>query len=340
MRTRRELLIATKAYARENRWLSWWHVVSTFAVMGLLLAIVCTDLPWAARIPFSLALGLVIVRMFVIYHDHQHGAILRGSRFADWIMRAYGLLILSPPSGWKRSHDHHHAHNSKLPGPNVGSFPLMDVEAYRRASLYKRFLYAAERHPLTMIVGYFTVFFIGMCLLPFLSNPRRHADAVLSMVIHLGLLYWIGQSGIDNLLLGVVIPCSIASAAGAYLFYAQHNFPGARIFRQSNWEYAAAALESSSYIKMGPLMNWCTANIGYHHIHHLNDNIPFYRLPEAMAGLEELQSPVTITLFPRDVLASFRQNLWEPESETLVSWQALKTPAIDRVEAPPEKQAA
>jgi acyl-lipid omega-6 desaturase (Delta-12 desaturase) len=340
LRTHKELLIATKPFASENRRLSWWHVCSTAAVLGLLLVIVCTELPWALRLPCSIVLGLVIVRMFVIYHDHQHGAILRGSRLADVLMRAFGIMILSPSSGWKRSHDHHHTYNSKLPGPNVGAFPLMDVESYRNATPYQRFLYATERHPVAILLGYATVFFVGMCVLPFLANPRRHFDAAVAIVGHIGLLMWFGFDEMDDLCLAVLIPCSIASALGAFLFYAQHNFPGARIWCQPNWSHTAAALDSSSYIEMGPLFRWFTGNIGYHHVHHLNSRIPFYRLPEAMAALEELQSPVTISLRPRDVLACFRQNLWDLENESLVPWSALRETSRAGKQETPARRAA
>lgn len=324
MRTQKELLIATKEYAHEVRWRSWWYLWSTLAVLGLLLAIVCTDTPWGLRLPVSVVLGLVIVRMFVLYHDHQHGAILRRSRLADAMMRLFGLVILSPSSGWKRSHDHHHAHNSRLPGPNVGSFPLMTVEEYRGAAWPRRLRYEFERHPLTMLLGYVFVFLVGMCVLPLLANPRRHFDAVLSMLCHGGLLAWFGQDEIDDLCLAMLLPCAVASAVGAWLFYAQHNFPGARILRRANWSHVTAALDSSSYIRMHPVCCWLTGNIGYHHVHHLNSRIPFYRLPEAMDGLEELQSPVTISLRPRDVVACFRVNLWDPRSEQLVAWSAAR----------------
>jgi omega-6 fatty acid desaturase (delta-12 desaturase) len=54
-------------------------------------------------------------------------------------------------------------------------------------------------------------------------------------------------------------------------------------------DFVTAALTASSYIPMNPIMRWFTGNIGYHHVHHLNARIPFYRLPEAMAQLAELQ---------------------------------------------------
>ena len=71
---------------------------------------------------------------------------------------------------------------------------------------------------------------------------------------------------------------------------------------------------------MGPVMHWFTGNIGYHHVHHLNARIPFYRLPEAMAALEELQSPGTTSLKPRDIIACLRLKLWSPEKAKLVTF--------------------
>jgi acyl-lipid omega-6 desaturase (Delta-12 desaturase) len=72
---------------------------------------------------------------------------------------------------------------------------------------------------------------------------------------------------------------------------------------------------------MGPIMNWFTGNIGYHHVHHLNAKIPFYRLPEAMAGIEELQSPTVTTLHPRDVLHCMRLKVWDPMAERLLTFK-------------------
>jgi omega-6 fatty acid desaturase (delta-12 desaturase) len=87
------------------------------------------------------------------------------------------------------------------------------------------------------------------------------------------------------------------------------------------WTYYRAALESSSYMRLNRLMQWFTGNIGYHHIHHLNIRIPFYRLPEAMAAIPELQSPVTTTLAPRDIIECFRASLWDEESQRMMSYR-------------------
>lgn len=317
----RHVVLAVRPFACEERWRSWWHLGSTIAVLGALLVVVCRDLPWLIRLPFSILAGLTIVRFFVLYHDHQHGAILKGSKLADLVMLAFGLATLNPPSVWKRSHDHHHGNNCKNFGPNVGSYPLVTVEAYANASVWRRFRYAAARHPLTIVLGYITIFFFGMCVTPLVANPRRHLDAALSIACHGGLLLWLATGSMDKMWLAGVIPCAISSAIGAYLFFAQHNFPGARLRPGREWDYVFAALYSSSYIRMGRLMRWFTGNIGFHHVHHLNSKIPFYRLPEAMAAIKELQAPATTSLHPRDIAACLRLKLWDPVTEQHVSWR-------------------
>jgi omega-6 fatty acid desaturase (delta-12 desaturase) len=87
------------------------------------------------------------------------------------------------------------------------------------------------------------------------------------------------------------------------------------------WSYSRAALESSSYMRLNKVMQWFTGNIGFHHIHHLNVRIPFYRLPEVMAAIPELQSPVTTTLSLRDIRDCFRCALWDENRQRVVSYR-------------------
>jgi omega-6 fatty acid desaturase (delta-12 desaturase) len=116
-------------------------------------------------------------------------------------------------------------------------------------------------------------------------------------------------------------PLFVGYALGVYLFYSQHNFPDLELRPEEAWTHADSALEASSYLACGPVMAWFTGNIGYHHVHHLNPRIPFYRLPEAMAAIPELHNPRVTTLHPRDVVACLRQNLWEPEQGRMVGYR-------------------
>jgi len=327
-RSSKDLLLASKQYAVEHRWLSWWHLASTLAIYGALFAVTCLDLSIVVgsldlsipiRIVTSVLSGLVLVRLFILYHDFEHGAILKGSRLAAAILNGYGIYALNPRSIWNRSHDHHHKNNSKIYGASIGSYPIMTRETYDQSSKWERFTYRASRHWLTIACGYLTIFIYGMCLRSLMVNPKRHWDSALSLLGHAGLIVGLGFFvSWTAVLLAVVIPFTIASGMGAYLFYAQHNFPGVQFRNRDEWNYVFAALQSSSYIRMSRIMSWFTGNIGYHHVHHLNALIPFYRLPEAMADLEELQAPLTTSLRPRDVFNCLRLKLWETDTETLV----------------------
>jgi omega-6 fatty acid desaturase (delta-12 desaturase) len=280
--------------------------------------------PTAGKIVCSILAGLLYLRFFVIYHDQQHQAILPHSRLAEGLMRVFGVLILSPSSVWKSSHNHHHNHNSKLRGSHIGSYPIMTKDQYLKGSTGTRFKYLFMRHPLTMLFGYFFVFQFGMCLQPSLTKLREHYDGLLAFVVHILLavaITWL--FGWAALLLTLVVPHFIATAIGSYLFYAQHNFPGVSFNDHAGWTYEKAALESSSFMATGPVMAWFTANIGYHHVHHLNSRIPFYRLPEVVAAIPELQTPKTTSLHPLEILRCLRLKVWDPVANRMVGRREL-----------------
>lgn len=321
VRSSKQIYIASKAYAREFRGLSWGHLSLALFLLLCSMATICTPIPWWAKVVPSILAGLLIVRLFIMYHDYHHGAILRNSAIARSFFTVYGLLTLSPSSVWCGSHDHHHRHNCKGTGANPGSFRLMSREEFVLASPWNRFLYIASRHWVTIGLGYLTVFLVGMCLFPFLSNPRRHWDCGIALFLHGSLVASIGWWSIPHAVFLVAIPLAIACGLGAYLFFAQHNFPGCQIQDAGDWTHSRAALRSSSYIRMNPCMQWFTGNIGYHHVHHLNAKIPFYRLQEAMNGIEEFQSPGTTSLHPVDIWSCLRLNLWDPEEQRLITYR-------------------
>ncbi|HTN77532.1 MAG TPA: fatty acid desaturase, partial [Pirellulaceae bacterium] len=214
------------------------------------------------------------------------------------------------------------ADTSPLLTSDVGSFPLMSTESWQSATSWQRLRYRVSRHPLSILCAYVTIFLFVSCLMPLLKSPRKYWDGAFSLLAHGGLiaLLWC-YLGFDVALFAVMLPFAVASALGAYLFYAQHAFEGLHIAPAAEWTYFKGALESSSYMRLSLLMRWFTGNIGYHHVHHLNSHIPFYRLPEVMAAFPELQQPTTTSLRPRDIVACFDANLWEANSQQMVSYR-------------------
>lgn len=313
------LVAVSRAFASEDKKRSWFHVVETFGVLAAALAAAAAAPHWALRLAASVVAGLTIVRAFILSHDFHHGAILRKNKLAEAIFFVYGLLVLTPPRIWRDSHNYHHANTAKIVGAQIGSFPVMTVEMWKRAPKSKRVLYAAARHPLTIVFGYLTIFLFGMCVGSFVKKPKQYWDSGLAVALHVALVGTLTYLfGFQMALFTVVVPLVVACAVGSYLFYAQHNFPDIDIQPRHTWSFQKAAMESSSYMKTGPVMGWFTGHIGLHHVHHLNAVIPFYRLHEAMAAIPELQVKPQTSLSPRDIAACLRLKLWDPVAKEMV----------------------
>lgn len=320
-RSEKELLLATRPFTEEDRARGWMLTLSSVAILAGLTAGAVLSPWWPLRLAFSLVEGLTIVRVFCLFHDFQHGAILRQSKVAEAFFWLFGVTILSPASVWRETHNYHHAHTAKIVGSHIGSYPVVTAAMWKDLTPLQKFGYRAVRSPLNMLLAIFTVFAIGMALRPALRAPTKHWSGLVSFVAMAALavgLIWTGHG--DAWLFGWFIPLWLATMSGAYLFYAQHNFPEGHIASRQDWSFAKAALESSSYLVMGPVMNWFTANIGFHHVHHLNAAIPFYRLPEAMASIPELQQPGKTTFSPKDIAACFALKVWDPEKNQMTDY--------------------
>ena len=322
----KDLILATKPFAKEIRWKSWYHTITaTVLLIVFLLGTYFTPTIYG-KIISSLFSALLLARFFMIFHDYQHHTILQKSFLANIIFTVYGFYMLTPPSIWKRSHDHHHNNNAKLFSANIGSFPIMTKQKFMEATKQDRRIYLAIRHPLNMIFAYITMFIYGMCIQSFISSPRRHWDSLVTLILHVTIAVFIFvYIGPLTWFLAFFLPFFIAHMLGAYLFYAQHTFPGVKFKSNTEWNYADAAMESSSFLKMNPFLRWATANIGYHHVHHLNSRIPFYRLPEAMASITELQQVTTTTFKLSDIVSCLRLKLWDSEQNKMIALSELNT---------------
>ena len=331
MRTGQTLILATKQYATDQTGRSWWYVLSTAFLLLLALAGTLWNIHPAAQVLCSVLSGLLLLRLFVIYHDQQHHAILARSRAAEGLMRVFGVFALSASSVWRSSHNHHHNHNSKLRGSHIGSFPIMTRAQFEKCSASDRFKYLAMRHPLTILFGYLSMFLYGMCLNPFLNDPRKHWDCLVSLLVHISIgVALVTLWGWQQLLLTQTLPHFITYAIGSYLFYAQHNFPDVSMNEKAGWTYEKAALESSSFMKTSRIMAWFTANIGYHHVHHLNAKIPFYRLPEVVREMPELQNARMTSLHPADIARCLRLKVWDVDLQRMVGrWEMARATAAN-----------
>ena len=322
MTSRNSLISKTMKFTREDRLKSWYYFLSTLVLCFIAFYGTYVVGSIGGKLICGLLAGLITSRLFVIYHDFHHEAILRKSKAARLLMTIFGITTLAPASIWNETHEHHHNHNSKFSRYVVGSFPILSTETFRNSSRAKQRWYLMLRHPLMILFAYVPIFLVSFCLWPFCENPRRYYDCGLAAILHFifgGMLYALG--GWSAVVFSLIIPCIIMFAIGGYIFYAQHNFPSVILRDDNRWDYLEAALHSSSYIKMNRLMRWFTANIGYHHVHHVNARIPFYRLPETMKCLEELQHPRSTSLHPFEIWKCLQLKLWDDKNGKMITMQ-------------------
>jgi omega-6 fatty acid desaturase (delta-12 desaturase) len=110
----------------------------------------------------------------------------------------------------------------------------------------------------------------------------------------------------------------LASSAGIFLFYVQHQFEDVYWECSENWEYADAAIRGSSFFKLPRILQYFTGNIGFHHVHHLSARIPNYNLQRAHEDLDLFRDVPTLTL--SEGIRATRLKLWDERQGRLVSW--------------------
>ncbi|MCX8491235.1 MAG: fatty acid desaturase [Cyclobacteriaceae bacterium] len=327
MRTGKELMMASKNFAGEDPLRSWIEILLTIVLATTTFVfLLLPEIHFIFKFVAAITCGLLYVRLFVIYHDYQHRAILQNSFAAQLLMRAIGIYLLAPETIWKRTHEHHHNNNSKLTISGIGSYPTISKTRFQNLTKKERFIYLVNRHPITILLGYLTLFIYWLNLKSFFQSPGKHLDSLFALLFHslAGFSVWY-FIGINGLLLAWIFPFLLAFGMGSYLFYCQHNFPGATFKENQDWTYENAALSSTSFMIMNPVMQWFTGNIGYHHVHHLNSRIPFYRLVEAFKDMPELSEAKTTSWNPIDVSNCFRLKLWDAEQQKMISLSQLNS---------------
>lgn len=317
-----DVVKASREFQAENRWTSWCLLAETLIVLASGVWLVVHFQGWPLmQVVAGLLVGLVQVRLFIFLHDTLHGALFSKDPLARGIIWLVGIYLLTPKRVWQETHDHHHQNNVRQLGSVIGTYPILTVAMEARLSPGARIGYRMARHGLTMAAGLVTVVLGGLIGSAFIRQPRRHWVGPLVVVVQIAAFaalvwYW----GWVTALCVQVVPVIVSAGIGAYLFYVQHNFPALRISPREQWTYANAAMQSSSMFDMSPMMHWFTGSIGYHHVHHLNHRIPFYRLREAMAAMPELQNPGRTSWRLRDIRACLALHVWDPQQDRMLTY--------------------
>jgi omega-6 fatty acid desaturase (delta-12 desaturase) len=112
---------------------------------------------------------------------------------------------------------------------------------------------------------------------------------------------------------------ALASSAGVLLIYLQHYFDGTDWRRRGQWDFVESGLAGSSWLQLPRVLEWFSASIGYHHIHHIDSSIPNYYLRTCFSRHPEPQRATRLGL--SDCLACPTLHLWDEERERMVSFR-------------------
>src|SRR6185312_8270727 len=180
----------------------------------------------------------------------------------------------------------------------TGDLHTLTVAEYNELTPRGRLAYRLMRNPLVMFgIGPIVAMIIGPRLVSSGARPQMRRSVLatdLALAVIVGALVWL--LGWRDYLLVLGLPALLAGSIGIWLFYVQHQFEDAYWNATENWSFTDAALQGSSYLKLGALLRFCTGNIGYHHVHHLNAQIPHYNLKRAHDRTPALHGVPTLGL--------------------------------------------
>jgi omega-6 fatty acid desaturase (delta-12 desaturase) len=330
-----------------------WQVLNTLVPFSLLwlAALWCLEHQPVLLLPVLAVQVLFLARCFSLMHDCGHETLFRNHQANRWVGFLLGVVAGIPQLPWSRGHAFHHRHNGdwqKYQGPSA----LISTEAFAQLSPGRKRLYRWLRHPLMLFPGGFFYLVIkprlalvlGLRdLIPWMiselqrtpradlhtlfaahrsrhwHSPSEGMDLIWNNIAVLVLWLLMGsQLGIGRFwsLYTPLMTCS--AAVFICVFFVQHNFPGSYAHRTEGWNPMAGVIKGTSNLELPALLNWFTADIGCHAIHHLCEAIPNYRLracQERNAAL--LQGVRSLRL--ADIHGCFAFILWDPIAARLTT---------------------
>jgi omega-6 fatty acid desaturase (delta-12 desaturase) len=158
-------------------------------------------------------------------------------------------------------------------------------------------------------------------------SPEEFRDLLLNnlavVASWIGLAWWLG-AGTFWLIYAPVMACG--AAIFICIFFVQHNFPGSYAHASDDWQAMDGAMLGTSDLQLPALLNWFSADIGCHAIHHLCEAIPNYRLQACQQRNAHLLTGVK-RLSLRDIPSCFDYILWDQSAGTLTTVAALPSQA-------------
>ncbi|MFH2056019.1 MAG: fatty acid desaturase [bacterium] len=313
-------------FQKADRARAIWQLVNSYLpYLALVVAMYYTlQVSFWLTLPLTILAAGFLIRIFIIFHDCGHGSFFKSQRANRFWGRLGGLLSFTPYYAWTKNHKDHHLTSGNLDERGVGDVTTMTVKEYLAASRKERFKYRFYRHPLAMLLlGPLLIMLIGNRFLLLTSDAKNRLSiwgtnlGIVAIFVAVSLTV-----GIKYYLLIQIPIVYFALMFGIWLFYVQHQFEGVYWKRSDEWDFVEASLAGSSFYKLPKVLQWFSGSIGFHHVHHLNERVPNYRLEKCHKELAKLHE-VPIINFRRS-LKSLGYRLWDEEQGKLIGFGELR----------------
>ena len=303
-----------------------WQLVNTLVPYAALWAAMYWSLSVSYWLTLGLAVvaGLLLVRVFIIFHDCGHGSFFKSQRANDVVGFITGMLTFTPYGHWTWQHSVHHQTSGDLDRRGEGDIWTLTVKEYLESSPKRRFFYRLARNPVIMFAVAPLLLFYVYQRFPSPTAKGKDRSSVIWMNLALaamvgGMCWLLGWK--EYLMIQVPVTL-VAGAAGIWMFYVQHQFEDVYWEHRDEWDYTTAALEGSSFYKLPKILQWFTGNIGFHHIHHLSSRIPNYHLERCHHSHPMFYTVKPITLFSS--LKCVHLRIFDETTKQLISWRQFR----------------
>jgi omega-6 fatty acid desaturase (delta-12 desaturase) len=296
-------------------------------------------------------ISLFTLRAFVLMHECGHGSLFRSRRLNRAFGFVLGVVAGMPQQVWSQHHNYHHATNGNWDRYR-GLYTTLSVDEYAAMSDRQQRMYRGKCNiAVAPLAGLIYVIFNprfnwlrgslrfvchtvkGKIVQPNLTlrahaatfetrywkSKKEYWQMFWNNVVLLsiwGLMCW--GFGPVSFFTIYLISASLAGAVGIILFTVQHNFKHSYASTNRGWDLDTGAIEGTSFLILPRWLNYFTANIAYHHVHHLSARIPNYHLERCHYENRHLFREVTrLTLL--QIPQASRCILWDARARRIIS---------------------
>lgn len=361
-------------YMKSNDLRATYQILNTVVPYILLwfLAVKAASVSLWLLGPIVVLMALFSGRCFSLMHDCGHYSLFTSKKVNRLFGFILGIINAMPQYSWSRDHAYHHKTNGDWERYR-GVADFLSTEEFANLTPSNQRLYEVLRQPLMAIPGGF--FYLAIkprlalimgiydLIMDVITTLKKDSTLKLSKIIadHQS-KHWQSKEEFWDLLLNNIFVISIwiilsyVMGAGFFLtiysitltfsaaifiniFFVQHIFEDSYAHKTETWDYIKGAIEGSSYLKLPTILNWFTADIGYHNIHHLSEKIPNYNLEAChYKNIHLLTNVKTVRI--KDMLGCSKFILWDSNLSKLVSVESFRQSALLYQEKNMEKSLA